>query len=220
MQLSNYDITYVNGGITLTPRALVLTNLSAVNKNYDGNTSAVVHGDLVGVLAGDTVTTGSILGTFADALAGQSKTVTVVSGSLLGTDAGNYILTPGQTTFADIIAQNKEIENFILGATKLGDVGIYKDWGLPQFRYPVPKTFIVRPVDAAAPTETTTGDSNAAGPAAKVRYFTGDEKNVDGTGFRYVYPKVNLGKAYYVGALRGDEATAAGGETTETAEAK
>ena len=220
MQLSNYDITYVNGGITLTPRALVLTNLSAVNKNYDGNTSAVVHGDLVGVLAGDTVTTGSILGTFADALAGQSKTVTVVSGSLLGTDAGNYILTPGQTTFADIIAQNKEIENFILGATKLGDVGIYKDWGLPQFRYPVPKTFIVRPVDAAAPTETTTGDSNAAGPAAKVRYFTGDEKNVDGTGFRYVYPKVNLGKAYYVGALRGDEATAAGGETTETVEAK
>ena len=218
--LSNYDITYVNGGLTLTPRALVLTNLSAVNKNYDGGTAAVVHGDLVGVLAGDAVTTGSIVGRFADAFAGQAKTVTVVSGSLLGADAGNYVLTPGQTTFADIIAQNKEIENFILGATKLGDVGIYKDWGLPQFRYPVPKTFIVRPVDAAAPTETTTGDSNAAGPAAKVRYFTGDEKSVDGTGFRYVYPKVNLGKAYYVGALRGDDAKAAGGETTDNVDAK
>ena len=218
--LGNYDITYVNGGITLTPRALVLTNLSAVNKNYDGGTAAVVHGDLVGVLAGDAVTTGSIVGRFADAFAGQAKTVTVVSGSLLGADAGNYVLTPGQTTFADIIAQNKEIENFILGATRLGDVGIYKDWGLPQFRYPVPKTFIVRPVDAAAPTETTTGDSNAAGPAAKVRYFTGDEKSVDGTGFRYVYPKVNLGKAYYVGALRGDDAKAAGGETTDNVDAK
>jgi hypothetical protein len=35
-----------------------------------------------------------------------------------------------------------------------------------------------------------------------------------------IYPKVNLGQAYYVGALGGDDAKAAGGETTETVEAK
>jgi hypothetical protein len=31
---------------------------------------------------------------------------------------------------------------------------------------------------------------------------------------------VNLGQAYYVGALRGDDAKAAGGETTDNVEVK
>jgi hypothetical protein len=57
--------------------------------------------------------------------------------------------------------------------------------------------------------------------ARPVTGYTTSEDQPSGTpSFRYVYPKVNLGKAYYVGALRGDDAKAAGGETTDNVDAK
>jgi hypothetical protein len=61
----------------------------------------------------------------------------------------------------------------------------------------VPKAYVVRRAEAPAL------DTSSQG------YFTGGERGVSGSAFRVIYPKINLGKAYYVGTLRDDEATAA-----------
>jgi hypothetical protein len=61
----------------------------------------------------------------------------------------------------------------------------------------VPKAYVVRSAEAPAL------DTSSQG------YFTGGERGVSDSEFRVIYPKINLGKAYYVGTLRDDEATAA-----------
>jgi hypothetical protein len=80
--------------------------------------------------------------------------------------------------------------------------------GLAGFEGVVPKGYVVSRPDAPAPESTARG------------YHTGDEREIKGGAFRVIYPKVNLGQAYFVGAPRDAEAPATGGETTETVEAK
>jgi filamentous hemagglutinin family protein len=83
-----------------------------------------------------------------------------------------------------------------------------------NLRSVVPNTFIIQPVEAPAPIV------DGAPLPTNNRYYTASERGTDGPTYRYVYPKVNLGQAYYVGALRGDDAKAAGGETTDNVEVK
>jgi hypothetical protein len=78
---------------------------TASNKGYDGNDSASVTGrSLSGVETGDTVTLEGGTATFANALVGNAKTVTLAGASLAGTAASNYTLGSVSTTTANITA--------------------------------------------------------------------------------------------------------------------
>ena len=72
----------------------------ADGKTYDGTTAATVQGWLDGVVSGDAVTLATA-GSFADKNAGNGKLVNV-TGTISGTDAGNYVLSSNATTAANI----------------------------------------------------------------------------------------------------------------------
>ena len=72
----------------------------ADGKTYDGTTVATVHGSLDGVVSGDSVALDAA-GSFADKNAGNGKLVNV-TGTMSGTDAGNYLLSSNATTTANI----------------------------------------------------------------------------------------------------------------------
>jgi len=86
----------------ITPASLTIANAQAVDKFFDGNTSAAITGTLTGVLASDNVT---LVGTgvFASPAIGTDIAVTSTS-TLNGTDAGNYVIDPQPAGLsADII---------------------------------------------------------------------------------------------------------------------
>jgi hypothetical protein len=86
--------------VTANPATLTVSaaGLTPDNKIYDGTTNAtLVIGTptLVGVIGADVVSlvTGSATGSFADKNIGSAKTVTIAGLTLVGANAGNYILT-------------------------------------------------------------------------------------------------------------------------------
>jgi YDG domain/Bacterial Ig-like domain (group 3) len=87
----------VNQVITIAPKTLTVTGVTASDKVYDGTVTATVRTNgaaLVGVVGGDTVALGgTAAGTFVDANAGVGKTVTVSGLTIVGPAAGNYLLT-------------------------------------------------------------------------------------------------------------------------------
>jgi hypothetical protein len=102
-----YSLTQpvTTAGITLL--TITVTGITAQDKDYDGNTSAVPDtgsAALVGVISGDDVmlNSASAEGTFSDKNPGLDKTVYISGLFLEGTDAGNYSLTQ-PTTKADIL---------------------------------------------------------------------------------------------------------------------
>ncbi|MCP5284880.1 MAG: filamentous hemagglutinin N-terminal domain-containing protein [Burkholderiaceae bacterium] len=88
---------------TITPKALTVTGVAAVDRVYDGTVNVQVDIgsaaiDTGGVVAGDTVSvlvpgSGTVTGLMADKHAGTDKAVTVPGLSLTGSDAGNYSIT-------------------------------------------------------------------------------------------------------------------------------
>ena len=86
----------------ITPKALTLAGLSAVDKTYDATTAAALTGGtLVGLVGSETLALTGLTGTFADKNAGHAKAVTVGGGALEdGTGrAANYSLAlPGGVT--------------------------------------------------------------------------------------------------------------------------
>lgn len=128
---NNYSFnlsTTTTGNIT----PLAITGLiTADNRVYDAGTDATTHGTLTGVLAGDDVNFDTS-GQFGDKNVANGKTVTV-SGSLDGTDAGNYTFTSNSTTTANITplaitvgatADNKIYDGNTSATTALGSTGI------------------------------------------------------------------------------------------------
>jgi len=100
----NYTITYVNGTLTITPKALTVTGMTAASKIYDGSTSATFSGGaLIGLVGSETLSFTS-QGAFADQNAGVGKAVTVSSITLAdGTGlAGNYSVSAPTGISADI----------------------------------------------------------------------------------------------------------------------
>ncbi len=83
-----------------------ITGITANNKTYNGNTTAVLNtsgAGFTGMIAGDTLTVATSTGAFSDKNAGTGKTVGITSLTLGGTDASNYTLTSDiATTTADI----------------------------------------------------------------------------------------------------------------------
>ncbi|WP_421446400.1 YDG domain-containing protein, partial [Agrobacterium tumefaciens] len=64
---TGYAITYVGGKITITPKALTITGVTAGNKVYDGTTSANLSGGtLSGLVGNETIGLGSLSGAFSD----------------------------------------------------------------------------------------------------------------------------------------------------------
>ncbi len=93
----NYSKTIVPGKLTIQPKKVTVTGVTAVSRAFEpGSLTVTLSGGTVsGVVQGDTVTadlTGAT-GTMADADAGKNKAVTVEGVKLGGSDAGNYALS-------------------------------------------------------------------------------------------------------------------------------
>ncbi|MBF8295565.1 MAG: Bacterial surface protein [Bacteroidetes bacterium] len=89
--------------ITITPKDLTVSGITADDKVYDGTTSATLNttgAALVDLVSGDivTVSTSGANGTFAGKEVGTNKTVTISGLTIGGTDAGNYTLTQPTAT--------------------------------------------------------------------------------------------------------------------------
>ena len=121
----NYSLTDAsNPTVTISPRALTPTGISATNRVEDGTTTVTIDASgatVIGVVSGDVVTldASGATGAVADPAPGAAKPVTVSGLVLGGTDAINYsilatpvtstgegltvrILTVGQAAFEDI----------------------------------------------------------------------------------------------------------------------
>ena len=98
-----YSLTQPAVTASITPAVITVTGVTASNKVYNGNTSAILNTGsalLAGVVSGDAVSlvsTGAT-GTFNNKNAGTGKTVTVSGLSISGADSGNYTLTQPVTT--------------------------------------------------------------------------------------------------------------------------
>lgn len=121
----NYQLSGNNNTATATAdisaKDLVLSNLIADSKIYDGKPDANVKGTLDGVIQGDDVFLAKGVGFFDTKMAGIGKTVTFAGGELAGADWTNYNLTKSinLTTLADIIA--KETAVHIVAENKIYD---------------------------------------------------------------------------------------------------
>jgi hypothetical protein len=104
---TNYTITYGVGSLTIDPKALTVTGLTAANKQYDGTRTASVSGTasisgVVGADSGNVSLSGTASGLFADANAGTGKAIEVTGLTLGGSAASDYTLTAPTGFSADI----------------------------------------------------------------------------------------------------------------------
>ncbi|OEZ84001.1 heme/hemopexin-binding protein precursor [Janthinobacterium sp. HH103] len=91
---SGYAISYIDGGLVITPKSVTLSGAAVGDKVYDGTTVAAISGTLNGVLAGDLANVSSTVnGTFVSKNAGNGIAVTV-NAALGGSAGGNYALVP------------------------------------------------------------------------------------------------------------------------------
>ena len=112
----NYAVSHQSAAASIDPKAITAA-ITAADKTYDGTTAAATAGNLAGAIAGDDLALATD-GHFADRNAGVGKTVHV-TGTLSGTDAGNYVLTGNATTTASI--DPKAITAAITAADKTYD---------------------------------------------------------------------------------------------------
>ncbi|TDM08964.1 MAG: hypothetical protein C4K60_06285 [Ideonella sp. MAG2] len=88
---------------SITPKALVISGITAQDKTYNGNTTATLDTSSTlqrnGLVAGDDVTV-TATGSFASANAGANQTVTITS--VYGGDSANYSITGQASTVASI----------------------------------------------------------------------------------------------------------------------
>jgi hypothetical protein len=105
---TNYDITFVDGTLTITAATLSVS-LAADDKTYDGTTDATGAVTIISTVIG-VVTVNSSAMSFASADAGAGITVTASGLSLSGAAAGNYTLgATSVTDNADITAKSLTI---------------------------------------------------------------------------------------------------------------
>ena len=121
--VGNYSITdQATTTADVTPKSIVVSGLAAVDKTYDGNTSAAINTSAVvfgGIVAGDDLSVAGV-GNFDNKNTGAGKAVAIVS-SYGGTDVGNYTFTDQLSSVADIFRLNS--------VTWIG--GLTGDWSDP-----------------------------------------------------------------------------------------
>jgi hypothetical protein len=100
----NYTISNPTGlTANITPVSLTITGMTAVSKIYDGTTVATLTGGtLSGVIGSDLINISGQSGTFDSKNSGSGKAVTVISITLAGADASNYIFVNPSGLTADI----------------------------------------------------------------------------------------------------------------------
>ena len=121
--LDNYDISYVDGELTVDPKNLTIVGAVAQNRAYDGDTAATVDysgAALDGVVVPDDVDFDATAATASfDNKDAGTRPVTVDGVLLSGGSAGNYALTqpvlsaditPAELTVADGSAANKRYD--------------------------------------------------------------------------------------------------------------
>ncbi|KAB8048080.1 filamentous hemagglutinin N-terminal domain-containing protein [Janthinobacterium rivuli] len=135
-----YAISYIDGGLVITPKALTVTGATAVDKTYDGNATATITGGaLSGLVNGETLVLNSASGVFNNQNAGNGKAVTITGGSLgdgtglasnytVGSSAaGTANITPKALTVTGATAADKTYDGSataaITGGTLDGLVG-------------------------------------------------------------------------------------------------
>jgi mucin-19 len=100
---AKYVLTLPTGlTANITPKPLTIGAVGALNKVFDGNTTATLVGNLVGVISPDVVTL-TLSGTFATSAIGNGIAVTSTS-SIGGADVANYELTQPLGLTANILA--------------------------------------------------------------------------------------------------------------------
>ena len=139
---STYTITYslaadtslnatADASTTVTVNPLPVTfvsGLTAINKNYDGTTTATLSSNtvvLAGVLAGDAANvylrTNGYIANFASQYIGLGQNVTVTGLTLAGTKAGNYTFSQPTGLTANIAATNVSVLSGLTVDTKAYD---------------------------------------------------------------------------------------------------
>ena len=112
--------------LTIGPKDVTVSGITAANKVYDGKNTAAVNADgatFTGKVDGDELTI-TATGTFTDANVGNDKTVNLTLGALGGTSVANYTLaTNGNqtTTTANITARDLTIKPEPNQSKKFGD---------------------------------------------------------------------------------------------------
>ena len=95
--------TNVVQSLVVNPKDVTILNPSAIDKLYDGTTTATINGTLQGVINSDVVTL-NLIANFADANVGTNKPVTSTS-TITGTDASKYnLIQPLGLTAAILLA--------------------------------------------------------------------------------------------------------------------
>ena len=101
----NYTLNVPTFNANITAAPLTVTGITAAFKVYDGTTNATINmsnASLVGLVATDignvTLLSTGTTGSFADANVGTGKVVSIGGLTLIGSAAGNYILTQPTAT--------------------------------------------------------------------------------------------------------------------------
>lgn len=167
-----YDIDKTYAAVEIARKSVTITDLSASNKEYDGNNVATPTGTagISGKLAKDDLTVTAGTASFADKNVGMNKTVTFTGYALSGAAAGNYDLSEQPASVTANITQ-KELT---AGAGTLKFTKVYDG-----------KTDATNPTGELTLTEVVSGDtvSIANGyTAAYVDANAGDNKNIELTG--------------------------------------
>jgi hypothetical protein len=180
--------TGVDLNVTTLGNAAVgnLTLSGNLNMNVEGFAS-IVTGATTNVAGTATlVSPNSVLEKNGNSLGFADKPRVPSSGGSVGTfvlNAARFNL-PAPGTGAGALVE---------GALAVGELTTPRGLVTTGFEGSVPKAYVIRRPEAPAPTGLGNG------------YFTSVDRGLGEGGFRVIYPKVNLGQAYYVGA-RGAEA--------------
>jgi len=167
---------------TINKKALTVSGLSGVSKEYDATASATFSGTpaLVGVVGADNVTlTGTPSATFPNSGVGAARPVTVSGYSLTGSAAGNYTLiqptgltasiTPKPLTISGLVANDKVFDGNTSAtlsgtATLVGvltaDLSAVALGGTPVANFNDPSVGLSKPVTVTGYTLTGTASGN------------------------------------------------------------
>ncbi|MDH4450291.1 MAG: YDG domain-containing protein, partial [Rhodoferax sp.] len=124
----NYNLTFVNGTMTIAKATITASGITAADKVYDGGVAATLNTGaaiLSGKIASDTVNLAGATGSFSDKNVANGKTVSINGLTLTGADAANYTLASDTSvTTASITPASITAVTGITAANKVYDGGV------------------------------------------------------------------------------------------------
>lgn len=182
----NYAIRYVEALLTTKPKEVVVTGLTAANKDFDGTTIAIIRnwGAVNTGVGSETLVLNHGSANFSDAAIGNGKTVTADGYSLANGEHGglasNYVLkSPIASTTANIVAaqRTQSLQSFQAAVNALtGSWGTEARRGSLNVDYSplgLSASDLERGSQAAAGTTTATGTGSGTSPSASGNRLAG-----------------------------------------------